>query len=210
MDSSASPFEDDIIQESLEYESEKQEALEPVDSIETSKFHYFSTYARKTGPVSFDEKVENLRILQLDIDYEIVEQDHFLDDSSSAAVVRIYGVTEDGNSVLVRVHGFRPFFFIYWPSSCSELNLSYVKERLEKSLSALSRKKNFVSPIIRDLEIFEGRSILYFVPNDPLVQYLKITVTLPSQVKEVRDNNVQILVLSLIYFSWPNCLIGAI
>ncbi|GJQ12626.1 hypothetical protein GpartN1_g4417.t1 [Galdieria partita] len=188
MDSSASPIEDDIIiQESVEYESEKQDILESVEYTKTSsKFHHlFSSYARKGEPVPLGRNVENLRILQLDVDYEIVEKDTFLKDLSSAAVVRIYGVTECGSSVLVRVHGFRPFFFIKCPNHFDPVDLPVIKESLEKRARKVSSMKNCQGPIIHDLEIFEGRSLLYFVPNDPSISYFKITVALPSYVRQL-------------------------
>lgn len=182
MDSSASPVEDDIIQESLEYESEKQEIAE---AVEGSNFDYlFLSYARTNNPLG-TQQGRNLCILQLDLDFEIVERDQFLKDSSSAAVVRIYGVTESGSSVLVRVHGFRPFFFINCPVNFDPVDLPTLKGCLEKRARELTSVHKCQGPVVRDLEVFEGRSLLYFVPNDPAVQYLKITVALPTHIRQL-------------------------
>eukprot|EP00871_Galdieria_phlegrea_P003137 jgi/Galph1/3824/GphlegSOOS_G2464.1 len=191
MNSSESPLEEELVQESIEFESEKQEDVEDIvfskDLLgdKGKYFSFFSDYIRK--PVStratFSEK--GLYFLQLDVDFSVVDKDKFLKESSPAAVIRLYGVTESGNSILAQVHGLRPYFFIPCPNNVNENNLSSIKESLERRARTSSSMRNFQGPVIRNVEIFEGRSILFFVPKDPIVRFLKITVAIPSQVREI-------------------------
>lgn len=49
---------------------------------------------------------------------------------SPVPIIRMYGVTMDGNSVCCHVHGFTPYFYILAPEGFSEENLSEFKVNL--------------------------------------------------------------------------------
>ncbi|KAJ9122530.1 DNA-directed DNA polymerase delta [Naganishia vaughanmartiniae] len=73
-------------------------------------------------------------------------------DASSGATLRLFGVTQRGNSVLTHVHGFRPYFYVAAPQGFISNNLQSFKDKLNSSITtgmsaavlhtALVKKKN--------------------------------------------------------------------
>lgn len=52
-------------------------------------------------------------------------------------VLRLYGVTSDGLSVLAHIHGFTPYFFVSLPSSMelSDANLAQIRISLDQKVT---------------------------------------------------------------------------
>eukprot|EP01025_Chloroclados_australasicus_P020666 TRINITY_DN21802_c1_g1_i1.p1 TRINITY_DN21802_c1_g1~~TRINITY_DN21802_c1_g1_i1.p1 ORF type:complete len:225 (+),score=18.83 TRINITY_DN21802_c1_g1_i1:243-917(+) len=74
------------------------------------------SWVRPSVP-QFDPNRDPLVFQQLEIDYAyggIIQElrNNREDDDIEGAIIRIYGVTQHGNSVCVFVHGFRPYFYI--------------------------------------------------------------------------------------------------
>jgi DNA polymerase delta subunit 1 len=56
--------------------------------------------------------------------------------------LRLFGVTDNGNSVLANIHGFRPYFFVAAPSGFLNKDLEPLKDTINVSYSARKMKKS--------------------------------------------------------------------
>ena len=56
--------------------------------------------------------------------------------SGPTPIVRMYGVTMEGNSVLCHVHGFVPYFFVPAPQSFQDVQCSLFRDALNKAVIA--------------------------------------------------------------------------
>ena len=83
---------------------------------------------------SADTSIVHAVFQQLDVDYYVGAPDKQLyhTDLLEAPILRIFGVTEQGNSVCLFVHGFEPYFFVESPPGwgpdecdalCNDLNV---------------------------------------------------------------------------------------
>jgi DNA polymerase delta subunit 1 len=75
---------------------------------------------------TYDSKIDNLAFHWLDIDMTSGDPLTSNPDGSNSIVgsmegpvpiIRIYGVTAEGHSVMTNIHGFTPYFYISFPSS---------------------------------------------------------------------------------------------
>lgn len=63
-----------------------------------------------------NSKKDNLVFMQLDLDYCTAEPPSYLNmGSNETTIVRMFGVTQDGNSVMVHIYNFRPYFYVRAP-----------------------------------------------------------------------------------------------
>ncbi len=53
---------------------------------------------------------------------------------SPVPIVRVYGVTEDGHSVVAHVHGFMPYFFVAVPEAFRQEHLPEFRKQLNLAL----------------------------------------------------------------------------
>jgi DNA polymerase delta subunit 1 len=97
-------------------------------------------------------------------------------------VIRLFGVTEGGQSVLVRVHSFEHYFYI--PAGPAALNVTpdEFKAGLEERLRAVSKRNCPVN--VSSVEVVHKRSILYYIPGDPQLTFFKISFANPELVRE--------------------------
>lgn len=98
--------------------------------------------------------------------------------------IRIWGVTEHGNSVCMRSDIFKPYFFALI-DTYAEANT--VRERLEQFLSR-SCYKNKVDKYVLAIEPVKGRTICGWHKNQPLSQMYKFVLAHPSHVAKARDS----------------------
>ncbi|UYV69935.1 POLD1 [Cordylochernes scorpioides] len=147
----------------------------------------------RPAPPALDPQCDPLIFQQLDLD-------HYLWSSAPSEpqtpVVRVYGVTDDGNSVLCHIHGFNPFFYVLAPSSFDPRNCQHFMVRsvfillfilmcctaqheLNKAVIAdmRSNKQNLTQAVV-DISVVEKQNI-YGYQAKGKVPFLKITMALP-------------------------------
>jgi DNA polymerase delta subunit 1 len=150
----------------------------------------FQELKRPAWNVSLDQPVT---FMQIDCDYctERHAQDvtrhlnHKLKDWNhdleEYPVVRIYGVTQSGASILCRVHGFTPYFYAHcaggWPN-----DLMGVMEALERALAACM--DNIKKPLVLDVCRKKLKSFMYFRDEDE--DFIRVAVAQPRVVAESR------------------------
>ncbi|XP_076949772.1 DNA polymerase delta catalytic subunit-like [Bidens hawaiensis] len=140
---------------------------------------------------------QNIVFQQLEIDYVIGESHKGLipNSSGSAAIIRIFGVTKEGNSVCCNVHGFEPYFYISCPPGMGPDDISHFHQILEGRMREANKSNKFSVPrfIIR-VELVKKKNIMYYQQHSSQ-PFLKIVVALPTMVASCRgilDKGIQI------------------
>ncbi|KAK8805699.1 hypothetical protein WA158_002355 [Blastocystis sp. Blastoise] len=99
----------------------------------------------------------------------------------SNPIVRFFGVTRDGHSVCLHLHGFLPYFYCSLPNSWSDDDLTDFKNDLSSRLTAQMNRCHVV-----DAEIVYKQSIMgYQGMHDS--KFLKVTVNMPNAVPTCRS-----------------------
>lgn len=95
------------------------------------------------------------------------------------SVMRMFGVTAEGNSVCCHIHGFTPYFFVSLPDTFKETDCKPFKEKLNSAVVAdmRSNKENITEAVLA-VEIVHGKSLMEYQGDDDQT-FAKITVALP-------------------------------
>ncbi|CAD6575074.1 MAG: DNA-directed DNA polymerase delta, partial [Tremellales sp. Tagirdzhanova-0007] len=107
---------------------------------------------------------------QIEIE-ESIEQNH-------GPTLRLFGVTQNGNSVLAHVHGFKPYFYIAAPSGFLNKDLESLKDVINSTVTAST-------PPVTNCVIFNRKS-LWGYRGDDLVPFIKITCSDPKNLPKVK------------------------
>ncbi|KAJ8765388.1 hypothetical protein K2173_012085 [Erythroxylum novogranatense] len=172
--------EDVFLEETLIAQDEENLMLRDV----ASRIDKWTRPALSSGYVS-----QSLSIIfqQLEIDYVIGESHTKLlaDRSGPAAIIRIFGVTKEGNSVCCHVHGFEPYFYISCPPGMGPDDISRFHQILEGRMREVNRNSKAPKFVLR-IELVQKRSIMYY-QQQPSYPFLKIVVALPTMVASCRS-----------------------
>ncbi|GAB4815412.1 hypothetical protein N2152v2_002458 [Parachlorella kessleri] len=152
--------------------------LDPVDDIALGEAG--KNWPRPTAP-QLDPSQDSLVFQQLEVDYTLGRPNlrFYKTDLKVVPIVRLYGVTEKGNSVCVFVHGFEPYFYVesplpqWTPDDSEELC-----KLLNKHLAGKERN-NPRSCLGVFLE--QKQTVLHYQPQESR-PFLKIVVATPSLV----------------------------
>ncbi|KAG2053704.1 hypothetical protein BDR06DRAFT_952548 [Suillus hirtellus] len=126
------------------------------------------SWARPNLP-SINEKRNSIIFQQIDVD-------EATDYSNGSIVLRLFGVTEEGNSVLAYVTGFLPYFYVAVPRGFDESDIDAFADQLNKQAQG-----NFV----RQIEIVKRRS-LWAYRGDDWVLFMKLTISEPRNLPKIR------------------------
>ncbi|KAI4463291.1 dna polymerase catalytic subunit [Holotrichia oblita] len=96
-------------------------------------------------------------------------------------IMRMFGITENENSVCCHVHGFTPYLHVSLPDSFGEEDLCLFKEKLNNALRR--DKDNFDS--VLEIQIVEGKSLCDY-NGDETTKFAKISVIQHSHVSAVK------------------------
>lgn len=120
--------------------------------------------------------LENLSFMQTDIDY-------YLGDSPSknfhSAILRIYGVTDEGHSVLAHIHSFEPYF---WTECLSPRNMENTAQEIKLKLNSNSACRDMVEKV----EFYSKESIMHYTGEGPRM-FFKIFTNLPKSISTLRS-----------------------
>ena len=96
-------------------------------------------------------------------------------------LIRLYGITENKNSVCLIIQNFHPYFYVKKPKNFLKSDLPKLKEKLTKLLES-NKKQNYY---VYDIEIVEKIDIFtYHQDKEP---FLKIILYEPKNVAFLRD-----------------------
>ncbi|OWR45213.1 DNA polymerase delta catalytic subunit [Danaus plexippus plexippus] len=133
-------------------------------------------------PPDLDPKVNKLVFQQLDIDHYNGQPLKDMPGSQIGPVpiMRMYGVTMEGNSVCCHVHGFTPYFYVTVPLNFKESNCHELKSNLNKAiLEDLRSNKDNIRETVLEVKLVKAKSIMYY-KNDDDTTFARVSVALPK------------------------------
>ncbi|BEI82815.1 hypothetical protein CcaverHIS002_0306830 [Cutaneotrichosporon cavernicola] len=150
------------------------EVLEQLDaeddggSIETS-----AAWPRPQAP-HIDAKKDTIVFQQI----EVAESSH----PKHGPSLRLFGITNAGNSVLAHVHGFRPYFYVAAPSGFLPADCQAFKDTLNASVQ-------MGTPAVSHC-LTVNRKSLWGYRGDETVPFIKIMCSEPKAIPKVKDRSV--------------------
>ncbi len=130
---------------------------------------------RKINPGS-----EDLKLMQIDVDYYTKNTGSRFGTPQEEAILRMFGITEEGNSICVQIHSFISYFYVEIPQNIT-LNPELIPD-ISKTLNDYA--KNSVS----NIKLVKKTSIKGYSTQKK--DFLKIFVTLPKSVPQLRGNTI--------------------
>jgi len=127
-----------------------------------------------------------LELMQVDIDYySEAPNPQFWGPSaeSKVPVVRMYGVTIEGNSVLAHIHGFMPYFWVQCPDDMVDTEV--FKASLEQQLQDSGNRDKLNNNVLK-VEIASKSTLMYY-QAEGLKPFFRVTVALPALVSTSRS-----------------------
>ncbi|KAH9507561.1 hypothetical protein Btru_051479, partial [Bulinus truncatus] len=191
-----SSFEDDLaLLDSLEAEMGDSESMEVVGDgpeCETTS----SKWARSPLP-NIDSAKDTITFQQIDLDYYVGTHVKGMPGATvgPTPIIRMYGITMEGNSVMAHIHGFAPYFYI-------PAQPGFRKEdcyKFQEHLNALVRKdmrsnKEGIVQAVLAVDCVERESIYGYHGNKKSL-FLKITVAIPRLIapcKRLLEQGIQL------------------
>jgi DNA polymerase delta subunit 1 len=164
--------------------------VEPEEAMEAHRLASGgeATWARPPLP-PLDAARDAVQFMSMDADYYTTDKASPLLGASEAAerkgpfsVIRMYGVTEGGNSVLLHVHDFVPYFYVQCWQGFGAADPQVFGAALTKALNDDTRGK-FLHPVL-NVEVVERQSVWGFQPGPSL--FMKVSVAVPALVATAR------------------------
>uniref|UniRef100_A0AAV1TDL5 DNA polymerase n=1 Tax=Peronospora matthiolae TaxID=2874970 RepID=A0AAV1TDL5_9STRA len=108
----------------------------------------------------------------------------------SAAVIRLFGVTMEGNSVLMHVHGVLPYFYCFCPDNFDESRCGDVRQVLDAAVSQRERDSSSSSSNsarVVGVQVVRDKMSIYGYQFDRTTTLFKIFLSMPSYVPKLRS-----------------------
>lgn len=122
------------------------------------------------------------------IEFQHTETTYYVQPGTEIPIVRLWGITKDGNTVCVEDSSFRPYFYVQAQNRDHADRLRSTMEQMYREHFPV-RKRGHVSAstYILGVEEMQGRTIMGYHKNMPTVNIYKFTVALPAHVAVGRD-----------------------
>ncbi|XP_039280844.1 DNA polymerase delta catalytic subunit [Nilaparvata lugens] len=161
--------------DSMETDSLEIEKGQGPETVQTSE-----KWSRPKPPV-IDPSKDKLIFQQLDVDHYTGGVLPNMPGSrvGPVPIMRMYGITKQGNSVCCHIHGFSPYFYVSAPSGFDETHCKPFKEALNRViLSDMRGNRDNVQVAVLAVEIVYRKNLFGYTGPDSSM-FLKITVALP-------------------------------
>ncbi|XP_057299818.1 DNA polymerase delta catalytic subunit-like [Hydractinia symbiolongicarpus] len=175
-----------------DFPSSFEDDLALLDSLENEKKDNSAHSSNKKWmrpPVGkLDPKSDPLIFQQVEVDHYVGQ--HFSGmpgcTTGPTPIIRFYGVTMEGNSVMCHVHGFVPYFYIPAPVGFKTEDCVTFREALNKTvLGDLRSNKDNVTQAVLNVELVMKENIYGFNGNKKM-PFLCVTVALQKLVAPAR------------------------
>ncbi|XP_016108706.1 DNA polymerase delta catalytic subunit [Sinocyclocheilus grahami] len=94
-------------------------------------------------------------------------------------IVRMFGVTDSGNSVCCHVHGFAPYFYVPAPNGFTNAHLAEFQRELNSAvLKDMRSNKDNIAVTVLAVDITKKESMYHYHGNKSL-DFLRITMAMP-------------------------------
>uniref|UniRef100_A0A4W5LPS0 DNA polymerase n=1 Tax=Hucho hucho TaxID=62062 RepID=A0A4W5LPS0_9TELE len=124
---------------------------------------------------------DTLVFQQIDLDYYLGAAVAGMPGQSqgNVPIIRMFGVTDSGNSVCCHVHGFAPYFYIPAPNGFTSDHLSEFKRELNSAvLKDMRSNKDNMSVTVLAVDITRKES-MYGYHGKRIADFLRITMAMP-------------------------------
>ncbi|XP_064635067.1 DNA polymerase delta catalytic subunit-like [Lineus longissimus] len=136
-------------------------------------------WARPPVPKDLNPKKDKFVFQQVDVDYYVGQPLPGMPGSTVGPVpiIRMYGITMDGNSILAHIHGFPPYFFVTAPLNFKAEDCKKFKNALNDALLK-ERSAKDVAQCVLAVDMHMKESIYGFHCNKK-VPFLRVTMAIP-------------------------------
>jgi len=158
----------------------------PMQSPPAKKARFAPTFERWQRKPVQPMSGATFSFMQVDIDYYTDAPDtrfaaRDTKQDTRVPVLRMYGVTEHGNSVLAHIHGFLPYFYVQCPSEDLAQKPHVFQNALEEQLvQAGCRDK--VNPYVLSVEVVPRSSLFGWQGSTAHSPFFKVVVAVPGLV----------------------------
>lgn len=104
----------------------------------------------------------------------------------NAAIIRLYGVTEHGHSVLMHVHGVLPYFYVACSDAFDESRCGDVRQALEAALAQRDRDSSDGLTRVVGVQVVSDRMSIYGYQFNRPLKLWKVFLSMPSYVPKAR------------------------
>ncbi|KAK5619383.1 DNA polymerase delta catalytic subunit [Crenichthys baileyi] len=136
---------------------------------------------RRPNAPSLDPSSDTLVFQQIDLDYYLGGSIAGMPGQSQGKVpiIRMFGVTDSGNSVCCHVHGFAPYFYVPAPNGFTSNYLGEFKRELNSVvLKDMRSNKDNISVTVLAVDICRKES-MYGYHGQRSLDFLRITMAMP-------------------------------
>lgn len=136
---------------------------------------------RRPHAPPLDPPSDTLVFQQIDLDYYLGGAVAGMPGQSqgNVPIIRMFGVTDNGNSVCCHIHGFAPYFYVPAPSGFTSADLSEFKRELNSTvLKDMRSNKDNISTTVLAVEITRKES-MYGYHGKKIMDFLRITMAMP-------------------------------
>jgi DNA polymerase delta subunit 1 len=140
-----------------------------------------STNAKWSRPAlkQLDSSKDTLIFQQIDLDfYEGPPMKESLTSNQKIPIFRLYGVNEEGNSILAHLYGYVPYLYCTAPSGIKNSDLYRFRESLNHAVRSEIKQKEIPENIVLDVKLCIKENVYGFHGNRKS-QFLQINVVLP-------------------------------
>ncbi|KAL2713432.1 DNA polymerase delta catalytic subunit isoform X1 [Vespula squamosa] len=163
---------------------------EPIDNCEMTnekpkagpEQENISVKWNRPPPPDLNPQIDTLTFQQIDIDHYIGQPLAGMPGSKFGPVpiMRMFGVTEQGNSICCHVHGFCPYLFVTAPQNFTNAHCKPFKDALDQAVKKdMKSNQNNIQEAILAVEIVYKQTVYTYTGNEKNA-FLKITVALPK------------------------------
>ncbi|XP_077358619.1 DNA polymerase delta catalytic subunit isoform X1 [Festucalex cinctus] len=168
---------DDVDMDSEELEGQAGHDVIPVGDLFSADLN--PRWRRPNAP-PLDPSSEALVFQQIDLDYYLGAAVAGMPGQSHGRVpiIRMFGVTESGNSVCCHVHGFAPYFYVPAPNGFTPDYLGDFKRELNSAVLKDMRSNKDISITVLAVDITRKENMYGYHGNKSL-DFLRITMATP-------------------------------
>ncbi|XP_065820442.1 DNA polymerase delta catalytic subunit [Labrus bergylta] len=169
---------DEVDMEAEETEGQAGHDVIPVGSLFSADLN--PRWRRPQAP-SLDTSSDTLVFQQIDLDYYLGGTVAGMPGQSQGKVpiIRMFGVTDGGNSVCCHIHGFAPYFYVPAPTGFKSSDLGEFKRELNNVvLKDMRSNKDNISVTVLAVDITRKEN-MYGYHGKRILEFLQITMAMP-------------------------------
>uniref|UniRef100_A0A674N4H3 DNA polymerase n=2 Tax=Takifugu rubripes TaxID=31033 RepID=A0A674N4H3_TAKRU len=136
---------------------------------------------RRPPAPALDPSTDTLVFQQIDLDYYLGVTAAGMPGQSQgkAPIVRMFGVTDNGNSVCCHIHGFAPYFYVPAPNGFTSAHLGEFQKELNSAvLKDMRSNKDNISVTVLAVDIARKEN-MYGYHGKRILDFLRITMAMP-------------------------------